>query len=153
MSEPHQLADRFREVMLHGKWIANTNMKEQLSEVTLEQSLKGVRTLNSIAALTFHMDYYISGVLNVLKGGDLEIRDKYSFDLPTLTQESDWQQLRNKLWTDSEQFASLVEDLPRQKLEETFVDPKYGTYSRNIEAMIEHAYYHLGQIVLIKKLL
>lgn len=28
-----------------------------------------------------------------------------------------------------------------------------GTFLRNMDAMIEHAYYHLGQIVLIKKLL
>ena len=33
-----------------------------------------------------------------------------------------------------------------------FVDEKYGTYSRNINGILEHSYYHLGQIVLIKKL-
>ena len=29
---------------------------------------------------------------------------------------------------------------------------KYGTYYRNFHGLIEHAHYHLGQIVLIKKL-
>ena len=38
-------------------------------------------------------------------------------------------------------------------MNEGFVDEKYGTYLRNIDGMIEHAYYHLGQVVLIKKLL
>ena len=38
-------------------------------------------------------------------------------------------------------------------MKENFVDEKYGTFQRNIEAMIEHSYYHLGQIVLIKKML
>jgi len=40
-----------------------------------------------------------------------------------------------------------------QKLEEIFVDKKYGSYRRNIEGMIEHGYYHLGQISLLVKLL
>jgi len=35
----------------------------------------------SIAALTFHINYYVAGVLNVFQGGKLEIRDKYSFDM------------------------------------------------------------------------
>ena len=34
-----------------------------------------------------------------------------------------------------------------------FVDQKYGDYQRNIDLMIEHAYYHLGQILILKKLL
>jgi hypothetical protein len=43
--------------------------------------------------------------------------------------------------------------MPEEKLNQVFVDEKYGTYQRNIDAMIEHAYYHLGQIVLIKKMI
>ncbi|MGN6163930.1 MAG: hypothetical protein ACTHOF_05245 [Flavisolibacter sp.] len=39
------------------------------------------------------------------------------------------------------------------KLDEIFVDEKYGTYYRNLQGIIEHTHYHLGQIVLIKKLL
>jgi len=40
-----------------------------------------------------------------------------------------------------------------QELDAIFVLEKYGTYRRNIEGMIEHAYYHLGQISLIKKMI
>ncbi|MGJ8593340.1 MAG: hypothetical protein ACSHXF_12375 [Aquaticitalea sp.] len=43
--------------------------------------------------------------------------------------------------------------MPDSQLNAVFVDAKYGTYLRNIDGMIEHSYYHLGQIVLIKKLL
>ena len=39
------------------------------------------------------------------------------------------------------------------KLTDVFVKEEYGTYHRNINAIIEHSYYHLGQISLIKKLL
>jgi hypothetical protein len=43
--------------------------------------------------------------------------------------------------------------LPESKLAETFSDEKYGNYYRNIHGIIEHTHYHLGQIVLIKKIL
>jgi uncharacterized damage-inducible protein DinB len=153
MSSTSQLAKRFREVMLDGLWIANTNFKGQLSDVTWKQAIAKVDSLNTIAMLTFHIDYYIAGLINVFEGGDLEIRDKYSFDLPPIESQKQWEELLSKLWNDSEKFANLLEQMPDSKMNEVFVDEKYGTYLRNIDGMIEHAYYHLGQITLIKKML
>ncbi|MGE6394624.1 DUF1572 domain-containing protein [Chryseobacterium scophthalmum] len=153
MSTTSQLSKRFREVLLNGKWIANTNFKEQLSDVTWEQATTKIDSLNTIAMLTFHIDYYIAGLVNVFEGGDLEIKDKFSFDLPPIESQQEWENVLNKLWQDSEKFATLLEQMPDSKLDEVFVDEKYGTYLRNIDGMIEHSYYHLGQITLIKKLI
>ncbi|WP_404984390.1 DUF1572 domain-containing protein [Chryseobacterium sp. M5] len=153
MSTTSQLSKRFREVLLDGKWIANTNFKEQLSDVTWEQATTKIDSLNTIAMLTFHIDYYIAGLVNVFEGGDLEIKDKFSFDLPPIESQQEWESLLNKLWQDSEKFATLLEQMPDSKLDEVFVNEKYGTYLRNIDGMIEHAYYHLGQITLIKKMI
>jgi len=50
-------------------------------------------------------------------------------------------------------LADLTEALPESRLQETFADEKYGNYYRNLHGLIEHTHYHLGQIVLIKKLL
>lgn len=153
MSTTSQLAKRFREVLLDGKWIANTNFKEQLSDVVWEQAITKIDSLNTIAMLTFHIHYYIAGLVNVFDGGDLEIKDKFSFDLPPIESQEQWENLLNKLWQDSEKFATLLEQMPDSKLDEVFIDEKYGTYLRNIDGMIEHSYYHLGQITLIKKLI
>ncbi|WP_439480117.1 DUF1572 domain-containing protein [Chryseobacterium aquaticum] len=153
MSSTSQLAKRFREVMLDGLWIANTNFKDQLKDISLKQATAKVGSLNTIAMLTFHIDYYIAGLINVFEGGDLEIRDQFSFDLPSIESQEQWEELLHKLWNDSEKFAVLLEQMPDSKMNEVFVDEKYGSYLRNIDGMIEHAYYHLGQITLIKKLL
>ncbi|WP_309426360.1 DUF1572 domain-containing protein [Chryseobacterium sp.] len=153
MNQGFQLAKRFREVMLDGLWIANTNFKDQLSGVTWEQSVTRVGSLNTIAMLTFHIHYYIAGVAEVLEGGELKIKDQYSFDLPPIESQKQWENMLTKLWTDSERFAGLVEQMPDSKLDEVFVNEKYGTYRRNLDGMIEHAYYHLGQVTLIRKML
>ncbi|MBK6952017.1 MAG: DUF1572 domain-containing protein [Crocinitomicaceae bacterium] len=152
MNSSEQLANRFREVILNGTWIANTNWQMQLTDVTIQQAITKIDSFNTIAALTFHIDYYIAGMLQVFDGGTLDIKDKYSFDISPLSSESDWQNLKQKLFSDSEKFASHVEKMSPEKLATHFVDEKYGSYARNIDAMIEHAYYHLGQIALLKKM-
>ncbi len=148
-----QLAKRFQEVYLNGDWVANTNFKKALSDVTWQEAVREVGSLNTIAALTFHVNYYISGVLTVLRGGSLEIKDQYSFECPEIQSPAGWEALVNDLLANSEAFAEEIEKISDIQLREIFVDEKYGTYQRNIEGIIEHGYYHLGQIVLLKKLI
>lgn len=152
MENSVQLASRFREIMLNGKWIANTNYQDQLQKVDWQQATTKIDNLNSIAALSFHVNYYIEGVLQVFKGGDLRIRDKFSFDAPPIESASDWQERLRQLLEHSELFAQHIEAMSDDQLESNFVDEKYGSYRRNIEGIIEHAYYHLGQISLLRKL-
>jgi len=146
-------ANRLREVLLDGRWVANTNYKEQLESVTWRQAVQKVGDLNTIAALTYHVNYYLGGILNVFNGGGLEIRDKYSFDLPPIKSEADWKRLVGDFLANARKFVEHVANLPEEKLDEAFVDEKYGTYWRNMEGVIEHCYYHLGQIALIRKMI
>lgn len=147
------LANRLREVLLNGKWIANTNFKEQITNTTWQQAIERVENLNTIALLTFHINYYLKGLLNVFEGGNLEIRDKYSFDMPEISCEKDWLNLVNEFISNAEKFIHHVEKMDELLLLQPFVKEEYGSYLRNIEAQIEHGYYHLGQISLIKKLI
>ena len=147
------IANRLREVLLNGKWIANTNFKEQILSVSWEQAIQKVDNLNTIALLTFHINYYLVGLSNVLNGGRLEIKDKYSFDLPEIKSEKDWNKLVNDFLNNSEMFAKQVEQMDESMLDQPFVNEKYGSYLRNIEGVIEHSYYHLGQVSLIKKMI
>jgi hypothetical protein len=153
MESSKQLATRFRDVILTGKWIANTNFKDQLTQVTWQQATQKVSSLNTLAALAYHINYYVAGVLNVFEGGELEIRDKYSFDLPEIQSQADWEKLLNDFWSNAEKFADHIESISEEKLEKVFVKEAYGTYRRNIEGMIEHCYYHLGQVSLIRKMI
>ncbi len=99
------------------------------------------------------MGYYITAVTKVLQGGPLDAHDKHSFDCPEILSEADWDGLLKKFFSDAEQFAALIENLPEHKLSEDFTKKKYGDYFRNLNGLIEHTHYHLGQIVLIKKMI
>lgn len=152
MNLTNQIAKQLREVQLNGDWVS-TNLKSTLSDVTLLEAKTKIGSLNTIAELSYHIHYYIKGISNVLNGGELDIRDKYSFNLPDFKQESDWQYFLESTFREAELFAVRIERLIDEKLAEGFVEVKYGNYYRNLTAMIEHSYYHLGQIVILKKLI
>ncbi|WP_431136334.1 DUF1572 domain-containing protein [Psychroserpens mesophilus] len=152
MESSQQLAKRFRELFLNGTWIANTNYQELLSDINWQQATQKIGSLNTIAVLTFHIKYYVEGVLQVFEGGDLNIKDKYSFDAPEIKSEADWSSLKNNLLKHAETSATHIEAMSEKQLKSVFVDKKYGSYRRNIEGLIEHSYYHFGQMSLIKKM-
>ncbi|MDW8852052.1 DUF1572 domain-containing protein [Flavobacterium sp. MMLR14_040] len=153
MKNTLEIANRFREIILNGTWVANTNYKHQLENLDWKIAVTPIKNLNTISVLAQHINYYINGINNVFKGGTLDIKDKFSFDFPEINSQTEWETFLSKFWNETETFASFVEKMSDEQLDQVFVDEKYGTYNRNIEAMIEHSYYHLGQIVLIKKLL
>ncbi len=146
------IASRLREVLLDGYWVANTNYKEQIKSVNWQQATQKIANLNTIALLTYHINYYLAGLLSAFENGKLEISDKYSFDLPEITSEIEWNNLVAEFLSNSEKFVEKVEQMDDSQFDKPFIDEKYGTFLRNIECVIEHSYYHLGQISLIKKM-
>jgi len=147
-----QLAKHIRDVHFGGNW-TSVNLKDTLADVSWQQATTHVQSLNTIATLMYHVHYYISAVTKVLEGGPLEAKDIYSFAHPPIRSQDDWQALLDKTWADAETLAALVAVLPESLLWESFTDEKYGTYYRNIQGIIEHTHYHLGQIVVIKKMM
>lgn len=103
--------------------------------------------------MTYHINYYLEGLLAAFEHGKLEISDKYSFDLPEIGSELQWQMLVTTFLANAERFVNKVAQMDDQLFDQPFIDDRYGTYLRNIEGVIEHSYYHLGQIALIRKMM
>ena len=147
-----QIAKHFREIYFGDNWTAS-NLKDNLKDITWEQSTMQVYSLNSIATLVYHMNYYVIAVIAVLQGHQLDAHDKYSFNAPPIKGEDDWIKLLDKTFADAETCASLIEQLPDGALDQTFSNEKYGNYYRNLSGVIENNHYHLGQIALLKKII
>jgi hypothetical protein len=147
------IASRLREVLLNGHWIANTNYKEQIQSVNWQQATKKIDDLNTIAALTYHVNYYLAGLLKAFENGKLEISDKYSFDLPSINSQKEWNELVANFLENAQKFSNKVEQMEDDTLDKPFIDQQYGTLLRNIEGVVEHCYYHLGQISLLRKMI
>jgi len=152
MNSIKQLAKHFRDVHFGGNW-TDVNLKDILKDVTWEQAITKIHDLNTIAVLVFHINYYVQPILNGIHGKPLDASDKFSFDLPPIQSDEDWQNLVQKALTDAENLAHAIENIDESILFKDFSDPKYGSFYRNFLGIIEHTHYHLGQISLIKKLL
>lgn len=152
MKTTAQLAKHFREVHSGGNW-TSSNLRDSLTDLSWQEATMQVGSLNTIAILVYHINYYVSAVLKVLEGETLDAHDKYSFDCPPVHTQEDWEKLKEKTFRDAEKFAARVEALPETELWENLSEEKYGNYYRNILGIIEHTHYHLGQIVLLKKIL
>jgi len=118
-----QIAKHFRQIHFGGNW-TSVNIKETLTDVDWQQAMTKVQTFNTIATLVYHTNYYVSEVLNVLNGALLNAHDKFSFNHAPIESHEDWNKLLDKTWTDAENFANLVEQLPETKLWESFTDEK-----------------------------
>jgi uncharacterized damage-inducible protein DinB len=152
MNLPQQIATHFRTVYFGKNW-TDVNLKDSLDGVDWELATTQIYSCNTIATLVYHMNYYVKGVLQVFRGGTLEISDKYAFDCPPVKNQEDWENLQKQVFADAEAFAAEIEKLPESKFGEIFENEKYGNYYRNIHGIVEHNHYHLGQIVLLKKII
>lgn len=152
MEYTKQIAKQLRDVHFGGNWTW-VNFKETLDGINWEQATTKVHDFNTIAALVYHMNYYAAGVTEFLSGQPLTTKDKLSWKMPDLNSEEDWQNLLNEFWDNAENLAKAIEEFPEEKLDEIFFEDQYGNYYRNLHGIIEHCHYHLGQIVLIKKIL
>ena len=150
MSLSKQIASYVRDIYFGKNW-TNSNIKEKLEDVDWMQAITIVNSYNTTAMLVFYTSYYLIGIMNILKGGTLDIRDRFSYELSPIKSAEDWQELKNKSFDEAEEYARLIEEMPDDKFWENFVKEEYGNYYRNIHGSIEHLYYHFGQIILIEQ--
>lgn len=152
MTLREQIAKQIRELYFGGTW-TDSNIKDTLADISWQEATTVVYSFNTIATLVYHTNYFTCAVLNVLQGEELNAHDKLSFNHPPINNQQDWEKMLVKTFTDAEIFAGLVEELPEHRIWGIFSHEKYGTYYRNLLGIIEHTHYHLGQIVLIKKII
>lgn len=152
MKITEHIARHLKEVYLGNNW-TDSDLKSQLEGLSWEEAVAQVYGFNTIATLVFHMNYFVRVMLGALNTGRLEGKDIDSFDHPPISSQEDWNQQLEETWQDVEALAVAIAEFPEERLGERFFEEKYGTYYRNFHGIIEHCHYHLGQVVLIRKIL
>ncbi|WP_224484049.1 DinB family protein [Robertkochia aurantiaca] len=147
-----QFASHIRQVYFGGNWTASS-LKEITEELSLKEATTRIENLNTIAVLVYHLHYYLRIQLKVLQGAPLKGSDAESFKATPFNTEREWQDFMKQIFKEAEQFADLIENLPENRWQESFTDDKYGSYFRNIQGFLEHTHYHLGQLVILRKMI
>jgi uncharacterized damage-inducible protein DinB len=145
------IARHMREIHYGVNWTWS-NLKDVLSDITFEEAIaQPIPNGNSIAMLVFHMNYYLVAARNRITNTPDNAKHADSMNMPPLSNTADWQALLQKTWDDADAFVKIIEAMPEEDLW-LEIQPDYGSYYRNIHGVIEHNHYHLGQIVILKKL-
>jgi len=147
-----QISKSFHDFYYGGNW-TGVCYHEVMKDVSREIATHRVEGFHTIAELAYHIHYYVLAATDVLSGLPLTAKDSLSFNCPVIASASDWHTLMAGLESAYKKLMSLIEALPEEKLKDAFADEKYGTYYRNLSGIVEHAHYHLGQMVFLKRLM
>ena len=137
MTITHQIAKHFRDVHFGGNW-TSVNLNDTLKDVSWEQAIEKVYSLNTIATLHYHINYYVTAITKVLEGGPLDAKDAYSFSHQPIQSAGDWERILAEANEAAAKLTGLIEQLPENRLSALFAEEKYGTVYRNLTGLIEH---------------
>ena len=150
MTLPQHLGHHFRQAYFGGSF-SERHLAGELREMPLAQAGRRVNDGNSVLAIVFHLHFYVRGVASVLAGGPLDTRDHASWETPVVDTEAAWRQFVEEVLAEGEVLAKALEGLDEEAIWQPFYRPTNRPTLTNALGVLEHVYYHLGQIVLLGK--
>ena len=145
------VAQHIREI-LKGNW-SDIFLTDVLQDVTLEEANFIPPSKNSIAMLANHLKFYNDIVILRLQNDTRPVNyETNGFDVPLLDNEKSWQHLKEDTFLSFIKLATEVEAMPEEKLFE-LTPSGSATFYKTLHGLVEHAHYHMGQMMIIKKLI
>ncbi|UPK71714.1 DinB family protein [Chitinophaga filiformis] len=138
---------------LEGENWTDVNIMDSLKDVTVQEAtLRTKASPNTIASLVNHLIYWNGVMMQRINGIRVNIPDSNGYDVPDLAGEDDWADLKRKLVASTHELADAIKKVDEKRLQEPIVAGHSSTY-KNLQGTVEHLHYHLGQIVILKKLI
>jgi hypothetical protein len=144
------IAQHIIDVHEGGNWTDNS-IREALENVSVSQATTiTAASTNTIAGIIHHLTYWNNVMVIRISGHAVEIPEINGFDVPLLTTEEEWKILQlNNLKSAHDLVDAIL------KFDNNLSDPilpGYDSAYKSFYGCIEHIYYHLGQITMIKRL-
>lgn len=152
MSFTTAIAQHITEAYEGNNW-SDVSVASVLEDISPEEATTGTEASpNTIAMLLYHMAFFNNAICERLKGGEPVIGDANGFDMPEIHTEIEWQQLVSNAFLSAKNLAIAIAAFPEEQL---FDSKPAGrdTYYKKLHGVIEHNYYHLGQIQILKGLI
>lgn len=129
------------------------NLKDVLEKITYAESNHEFSFSASIKTLAFHLHYFAKVTLEALKTGKLIAHDRDSWKAEHIDSEEKWNALIQELIQIGKDFSHHIKGMTDEEMLDFLDDPKYGSTYDNVQGIIEHHHYHLGQISLLKNMI
>ena len=152
MNVAQQIAQTHLDVLNGGNW-TDVSLLDTLNDVTVAEAvLQTKASPNTIASLVHHLAYWNGIMAKRVQGKLIPIPEENGFDVPPLNSENDWKNLIEDCKHSFAEVVEVINGVDEVRIWETIV-PGKGSVYQNIQGSVEHIHYHLGQIVIIKKLI
>ena len=152
MYTTEQIAQHLVEVHEGGNW-TEVDLHTTLADVTYKEAVTQTpASLNTIAALLHHLTFWNRVMIRRIHGIVVPDAPDNGFAMKPLTDEAAWQALQADNQQSVTELAAAIRSVPEARLPEAIVPGQSSTY-KNLQGTVEHVHYHLGQIVLLKKLI
>lgn len=158
MSELKRIADQLKRAYSGNAW-HGPSLLEALADVTAEQALaKPIPNSHSIWELVLHIAAWEDAVRERLENGPMATPADGDFPEITDQSETGWRNILTLLEQRHQALLNVMKNFPGERLNEKLGaenDPLTATgYSAyyNLHGVIQHNIYHIGQIILLKKL-
>ncbi|MCD0465537.1 DinB family protein [Flavobacterium sp. ENC] len=152
MSENKRISNLYQSIYNGEPWLEVT-LDDTLKNVSAEQAYRKINpNLNTIWEIVNHLIQWRRNILRRVQGETVTTPD-HNYFVPVLdSSEAAWEQSLQSLAKSQELWSAFFEDFNDSDLEKIYPSNNH-TYYEHIHGIIQHDVYHLGQIVILKKLL
>lgn len=151
MTESKRISNLYQSIYNGNPWL-EVNLTDTLDEVTAAQAYTKVNpNLNTIWEIVNHLIQWRRNILKRLQGEVITTPD-HNYFVPVLdSSEAAWEQSLQSLAKSQESWNDFFIDFNDEDLQKIYAANNH-TFYEHIHGIIQHDVYHLGQIVILKKL-
>ena len=152
MKETNRIAKLFEDLYNGSPWIDVTIM-DTLKNISAEQAAKKVTPgRNSIWQIVNHMIAWRENVLLRIQGNEIVTPNNNYFTEIENISETEWQKVLERLENSQHQWIAFLKTFEESQFEKIYPKNRMSYYE-HIHGILQHDAYHLGQIVLLSKLI
>jgi len=152
MLESKRISNLYQSIYNGQPWL-DVTLVETLEDISAEQAYRKINpNLNTIWEIVNHLIQWRRNILKRVQGETI-ITPDHNYFVPVIDpSEVAWAQSLQNLAKTQEQWNAFLADFDDAHFEKIYTNNNH-TYYEHIHGIIQHDVYHLGQIVLLKKLL
>jgi uncharacterized damage-inducible protein DinB len=145
------IAQNLHHVYYGDNW-TDVSIADTLNKISYQQAIQKTNASdNTIAALVNHLWFWNTIILQRMNGKNPSVPAQNGMDVPAISNEQQWHELVVKLKSSFDELIDAVRNFPADKLDDLVKD-RTTSIGFNLLGIVEHAHYHLGQIIVLKNL-
>ena len=151
MREPARISKLFEDLYDGSPWLG-VNIVGTLELISPEQAARRIALgRNTIWEITIHLIRWRQNVLRRVQGETITTPN-HNYILPiTNTSSAAWENTLNELAETQQEWLAFLNDFDEKDYGKTYPGNQL-TYYEHIHGILQHDAYHLGQLVLLSKL-